>query len=306
MTDLHRIIVEAAESGDRLDHLIAGRIDGLSRSAAQALIHDGYVLINGAPTKPAIRPVTGDEIEVTVLRGPSFAALPEEIPLDIVYQDSDLAVINKPAGLVVHPAPGHSGGTLANALAACFPQARFVGAAERPGIVHRLDKDTSGLLVVALNPDAHASLQRQIAMHAAGRHYTALVRGHLMPDEGIIDAPIGRDPHDRKRMATYGSVPRPARTEYRVTESLRGFDLVEATLQTGRTHQIRVHFAAAGHPVAGDTHYAGPEVHGLTRQFLHAHRLRLRSPSSGEELSFSAPLPDDLSSVLRALRWVGG
>lgn len=301
MTERQALVITEGDAGVRLDAYLAARLPDVSRSLAASLIHSGHVLVNGKAVRPAVRVAAGDEITVTIVRPPSLSAAPEDIPLDIVYQDADLAVINKPAGLVVHPAPGHAGGTLANALAARFPGAGNVGGEERPGIVHRLDRDTSGLMVVALTPQAHASLQRQIASREAGRTYLALVAGHLDPGEGTIEAPIGRDTRDRKRMAVYGAAARPARTAYRVLESMPSFDLVEAKLHTGRTHQIRVHFAALGHPVAGDTTYGGPAVPDLHRQFLHAYRLELESPSSGRPLSFRSPLPPDLQAVLREL-----
>jgi 23S rRNA pseudouridine1911/1915/1917 synthase len=191
---------------------------------------------------------------------------------------------------------------VANALAAAFPQTRSVGNEERPGIVHRLDKGTSGLMVVALSPAAYTSLQSQIAERSAERRYLALARGRLEPQQGVIDAPIGKDPRDPKRMAIGGIAARPARTSYRVLEYLPGFTLLEARLHTGRTHQIRVHLSALGHALAGDPVYGGPPFPGLERQFLHAHRLVLRSPSSGENLEFSSPLPTDLAEVLTALR----
>jgi 23S rRNA pseudouridine1911/1915/1917 synthase len=259
------------------------------------------VAVNGRAARPAYRVAEGDEITVSDVRPSSLSAAPEDIPLSIVYQDADLAVIDKPAGLVVHPAPGHAGGTLANALAARFPATRDVGAEERPGIVHRLDRDTSGLMVVALTPAAHADLQAQIASREASRQYLALVAGHLPRREGTIEAPIGRDVHDRKRMAVHGAAARSARTSYRVLESLPGFDLVEASLHTGRTHQIRVHFSAVGHPLAGDSRYGGPGLPGLCRQFLHAYRLGVRSPSGGQRLTFESLLPADLRAVLEEL-----
>lgn len=296
-----RLTVDASGAGARLDSYLADHLSDVSRSLAVTLIRDGRVAVNGRVERPAYRVSKGDEITVSVVRPPSLSAAPEDIPLSIVYQDADLAVIDKPAGLVVHPAPGHAGGTLANALAARFPGTREVGGEERPGIVHRLDRDTSGLMVVALTPAAHADLQGQISSREASRKYLALVAGHLPRKEGTIEAPIGRDVRDRKRMAVHGAASRPARTSYRVLASLPGFDLVEASLHTGRTHQIRVHLSAIGHSVAGDSTYGGPAVPGLGRQFLHAYRLGLRSPSSGRPLSFESPLPPDLQSVLDTL-----
>lgn len=286
----------------RLDSYLAGCLTDVSRSLAATLIRNGHVAVNGHASRPSFRVSPGDLVTVTVVRPPSLSAEPQDIPIQILYQDADLAVIDKPAGLVVHPAPGHSEGTLANALAARYPGTRDVGARERPGIVHRLDRDTSGLIVVALTPAAHVDLQRQIASREAGRQYLALAGGHLELMEGAIDAPIGRDLRERKRMAAHGAAARAARTSYRVLESLRGFDFVEATLHTGRTHQIRVHFSAAGHPLAGDALYGGQPLPGLNRQFLHAYRLGLRSPSTGRRIDVESPLPSDLRAVLQVLQ----
>lgn len=300
--DTFRFEVSEEETGRRLDVVVAARRSDLSRAAVQTLIEEDRVRVNDASARASYRVRRGDTIKGEIVRTPSISAQPEVIPLEIVYQDQDLVVIDKPPGLVVHPAAGHQSGTLANALTALFPQTGDVGPAERPGIVHRLDKDTSGLMVVALTPVAHADLQRQIAARTAGRQYLALVRGRPLPESGIIDAPIGRDPSDRKRMAVHGVAGRPAATAYRTVERLEGFTLVEATLRTGRTHQIRVHFAATGHPIAGDSTYSGPRLPGLDRQFLHACKLSLRSPSTGRQLEFASELPPDLHSVLDRLR----
>lgn len=290
----------------RVDAAVAERVSDISRSLARTLILEGKVLINGARAKPSHRLSAGDEVDVDVVVPPSLTAVPEAIPLTVVYQDRDLAIVDKPAGLVVHPAAGHERGTLANALTALFPQARSVGAADRPGIVHRLDKDTSGLMVVALTPQAHASLQKQISSRTAERLYLALATGYVHPEQGSIDAPIGRDPRDRKRMAVHGVTARPARTSYRVLEYLPGFTLLEARLHTGRTHQIRVHLAATGHPLAGDRTYHGATLAHLDRQFLHAYQLILESPSTGAQLEFTSPLPEDLDTALRELRATAG
>jgi 23S rRNA pseudouridine1911/1915/1917 synthase len=289
------------QAGMRLDVAVASADPDLSRTLARALIDGGQVRVGGNVCKPAYRLVPGDVVVVTVEPPPSLSAAPEALPLQVVYQDADMAVIDKPAGLVVHPAPGHPGGTLANGLVGMFPQSAGVGGEERPGIVHRLDKDTSGLIAVALSPAGQMSLQAQIADRSAERRYLALVSGTMSPVEGVIEAPIGRDERHRKRMAVHGAAARPARTRYRVVRICSGYTLLEAKLDTGRTHQIRVHLAAIGHPVAGDSVYGGPTVPNLDRQFLHAYRLALRIPSTGERLTFAADLPADLRSVLDQL-----
>lgn len=300
-TDYHFTVLEE-ESGKRLDVVLSARVPHLSRTAAGALARAGEVRVNGKIARASSRVTAGDTVLAAQQVPASLHAAPEPIPLDIVYRDADLAVINKPAGLVVHPAAGHRQGTLANALTFAFPGTTDVGTAERPGIVHRLDRDTSGLIVVALNPQALASLQAQIASREVGRRYLALVVGEPHPVEATIDAPIGRDRNNRQKMATHGLAARPARSTYRFLERLPGFSLLEVKLHTGRTHQIRVHMAALGHPIAGDTVYGGPKIPGLERQFLHAYRLTLRSPSTGREMTFEAKLPPDLQHILTALR----
>jgi 23S rRNA pseudouridine1911/1915/1917 synthase len=286
----------------RLDVVVTSHLPSISRSLVQRLLQQGDVLLNGEASKPSRRVIPGDRIEVRPLFPASLTAQPENIPLNILYRDAELAVLDKPAGMVVHPAAGHTSGTLANALTAAFPQARDVGQRDRPGIVHRLDKDTSGLMVIALTPEAQLSLQKQISSRSAQRLYLALATGRVQPPEATIQAPIGRDASNRKRMALWGVAARPAETSYRVLEHLAGFTLLEATLHTGRTHQIRVHLSGIGHPIAGDPTYHGGQVPGLRRQFLHAHRLRFRSPSSGQELEFTSPLPPDLSQLLERVR----
>jgi 23S rRNA pseudouridine1911/1915/1917 synthase len=299
------LTVPEAEAGERLDALLAARIPDLSRSRAAALIREGHVTVNGEAVKPSYRTLEGDLVQAVVVKQAGLSASPEPIPLTVVYEDADLAVIDKPAGLVVHPAPGHPGGTLANALAARYPSTPSLGAEERPGIVHRLDRDTSGLMVVALSPRGQSSLQEQIASRAASRRYLALVGGRMKPAQGTIDVPIGRDRADRKRMAIHGVAAREARTSYRVVQEFPGFSLLEASLHTGRTHQIRVHLAGVGHAIVGDDTYGGPRFPHLHRQFLHAYRLAFDSPSNGERLEFESALPSDLEGVLGALQATG-
>lgn len=300
MTNGFVYTVEDDESGTRVDVVTADRIPAISRSMVQAMARAGKVRVDGQIVKPSNKVAVGQRVEVDGIM-PALSAAPERISLDIVYQDADLVVVDKPAGMVVHPAPGHGSGTLANALTSLFPQTASVGSIERPGIVHRLDKDTSGLLMVALSPAAHRSLQRQIASRTAKREYIALVAGEVQPQSGTVDAPIGRDPTDRKRMAVFGIRARPATTMYSVRRRFSGFSVLDLQLATGRTHQIRVHLSALGHPIAGDATYGGPTVPGLTRQFLHATRLTLDSPTSGLRLTFTSPLPIDLASALQKL-----
>lgn len=294
-----RLLVES--DGQRLDRYLARRLPDHSRTAVQRLIAEGRVLVNGLPTKAAYRPQVGDIVEIALPTVVEGGPRPEAIPLDIIYEDADLAVVNKPAGMVVHPAPGHPGGTLMNALMARYPELAAEGG-ERPGIVHRLDRDTSGLILVALNRATQWRLQRLFARRAVPKRYLALVEGTLQPLRGLIEAPVGRDPRCRQKMAVVQRGGRPARTAYRVREYLPGYTLVLVRPQTGRTHQIRVHFAAIGHPVAGDLIYGGRPVAGLQRQFLHAWRLTIPIPSTGEWRTFTAPLPADLEEVLRELR----
>lgn len=301
MTEQVSFRVGAENDGVRLDIGVSRSVPNLSRTQARMLVDAGHVRVDGAICKPSHRLAEGETVMVSVERAPALSAEAEDIPLEVVYRDADMAVIDKPAGMVVHPAPGHPGGTLANALVSLFPQSKDVGGGERPGIVHRLDKDTSGLMAVALSPAGQMSLQAQIGDRSAERRYLALVAGHVASKEGIIDAPIGRDAQHRKRMAVHGLAAREARTRYRVLATAPNFTLVEAKLDTGRTHQIRVHFAALGHPVVGDLVYGGTPYWGLERHFLHAYRLALHAPSNGERLSFSSALPDDLTAVLNDL-----
>jgi 23S rRNA pseudouridine1911/1915/1917 synthase len=304
------ISLTAAQGGDRLDRYLAQALPDLSRSQLQRLIDDGFVAVNHVPVdKASARLATGDEIVVRVPPPAPARAAPEDIPLDIVYEDDDLIVVDKPAGMVVHPAAGHPGGTLVNAVLAHAPDLEGVGDEQRPGIVHRLDKDTSGLIVVAKNDRAHRHLQAQFKERLAQKLYLALVVGHPPTPVGRIEAPIGRDPKNRQRMAVlYEGDPtaREAITNYQLLESFKTFSLLQAEPKTGRTHQIRVHFVFLGCPLAGDTLYAsrrsaGIKLPGLSRHFLHATRLTLQLPS-GETRTFESPLPPDLAAVLAELR----
>jgi 23S rRNA pseudouridine1911/1915/1917 synthase len=297
------------ESGPRLDKFLARSVAGLSRSAAQRLIEAGQVAVNGEPAKASYKVRAGDRVVYQQPAEEPPALQPELIPLDIVYEDQWLLVVDKPAGMVVHPAPGHPGGTLVNALLALYPDLP-TSDDERPGIVHRLDRDTSGLIVVARTNKIRRALQRQFKERTVHKAYLALLDGHLQPAWGRIEAAIGRDPRHRQRMAV---VPggREAVTEYHVLEYFDhqmgpvagSYTLAEVQPQTGRTHQIRVHLASIGYPVVGDPVYGRRRTSlPLHRQFLHARLLRLIHPATGHRLEVEAPLPADLSAVLELLK----
>jgi 23S rRNA pseudouridine1911/1915/1917 synthase len=309
-------LVAGDEAGERLDTWLAARLD-VSRSRAAQLIEEGRVTLNGAVPRKRNRPLPGDRVEVRIPPPEPSPLTPEAIPLSIVHQDEDLLVIDKPPGLVVHPAPGNPTGTLVNALLHAVGDLSGIGGVLRPGIVHRLDKDTSGLMVVAKHDEAHRVLSAELKARRIRRAYLAAAWGHLPHDEVPVDAPIGRHPTERKRMAV---VPdgRPARTRFFRLERWRAADLVRAELETGRTHQIRVHLLHLGHPVVGDRTYApdrhrgfgGPErawAAGLAkrvpRQFLHAAELRFTHPRTGAAMRFESPLPPDLAA---AAEWVRG
>jgi len=309
------ITLEAEGAGERLDVFVARRCPGLSRSLVQRLIREGCVTVGDPPTagRAGQRLQRGDRVLVRMPPERPEPLRPEPIPLTILYEDADLLVIDKPAGLTVHPAAGLPAGqagvrrgTLAAALLAYRPELAGVGGPERPGIVHRLDRDTSGLLVVAKNEAARAALTRQWKERQVEKGYLALVHGRLEPPQGVIDAPIGRDTRHRQRMAVVEGG-RAARTAYRVQRYLRAgpggqdsYSLVEVTPSTGRTHQIRVHFAALGYPLVGDRVYGRPSAL-LRRQFLHADRLAFRHPVDGRPLEFESSLPEDLRQALERL-----
>jgi len=293
-----RLELTASSPGERVDKYIAEQCQ-ISRSYAQKLIDKGQVAVNNRAAKASQKLNEGDVVAVTLPTPSPISLATEDIPLKTVYEDNDVIVIDKPAGLMVHPAAGQHTGTLVNAILAHCPDLGEINGSIRPGIVHRLDKDTSGLIMVAKNDAAQKSLSRQIKQRSIKKGYLALVLGHLIPERGAIDAPIGRHPKDRKKMAVV-SGGREARTEYRVLKYLDGYTLVEAKPETGRTHQIRVHFAAIGHPIFAD-HVYGKRSARLGRQFLHAHRLGFRLPSSGELVEFESELPQDLEEVLEQL-----
>jgi len=296
----HDFQVTDAES--RLDHYLAGLDTGLTRSQLQRLITEGEVLVNGSPAKPSQKVRVGDQVILSVPPPRPTSLLAQDIPVNVVYQDQELVVIDKPPGLAVHPGPGHPDSTLVNALLAMCPDIEGIGGEIRPGIVHRLDKDTSGLMMVAKTHQAHTNLSAQIKDRQVTKGYLALVEGIPNPSQGKVDAPVGRHPRRRTHMAVVVGG-REARTGYKVRENFKEHSLLELYLETGRTHQIRVHMAYIGHPLVGDTTYghASPLV---DRHFLHAFHLGFKHPVSGEPLEFQIGLPADLTPALEALRGV--
>lgn len=300
------MILTADRSGERADAALARLSGTLTRSAAQRLLEAGQVTSRGRILKKNDRLEAGEPLEVEIPAPQPLALTAEDIPLDIVYEDGDLIVLNKPKGLVVHPAAGHWSGTLVNALLHhCRDSLSGINGALRPGIVHRIDKDTSGLLVVAKNDFAHQSLAAQLQDHSLARVYVCLVTGGMRADSGTVDAPIGRHPTDRKRMAVVADG-RPAVTHWQVLERFSGYTLLECRLETGRTHQIRVHMAHIGHPIVGDMVYGRkkPEL-GQDTQCLHARAITFRHPRSGETVTLTCPLPPYLEALLRRLRAKG-
>ena len=289
-------------AGERLDACLARMADGVTRSAAARAIAEGRVLVNGRAAGKSLKLSGGEQIEFTPEEPAPISAAPQDIPLDVVYEDGDVIVVNKPSGLVVHPAPGHPDGTLVNALLHhCGSSLSGVGGALRPGIVHRIDRDTSGLIIAAKNDMAHQSLAAQLADHTLARTYECIVTGNLREDSGTVDAPIARDSRDRKRMAVV-SGGRRAVTHWEVIARYPGYTHIRCQLETGRTHQIRVHMAYLGHPILGDTVYGAKKpVPGLTGQCLHAVALRFLHPRTGEEVSLSCPLPEEFTAMLRRI-----
>ena len=304
--------VSPADAGERLDALLAARVDGWSRARLQRLIEDGDVLVNGSTVKPSFKLHDGDKIEVELTSAPTAAFAPEDIPIEIVYEDEELAVVNKAAGMVVHPAAGIESGTLANALAFHFQKLSKTGATARPGIVHRLDKGTSGLMVVAKTESAHEDLAGQFRAREVFKSYIALVHGQVEREIGEIDQPIARDPRNRTRMAVVRSG-RVALSLYKVRRRFDRFTLLDVELKTGRTHQIRVHLGWLKHPVVGDEVYGGgrdktvanPRVRSaiekLGRQFLHAQHLGFRHPRTQEALRFTAAPATELQALLEVI-----
>ena len=293
----YHLLVSAA--GVRLDRFVAGQCPELTRTHAQRLIAEGFITVNGREARPSLKLDSGDRVDIVIPPAPPGSLEAEPIPLHIVYEDEDLVVVDKPPGLTVHPAPGHPAHTLVNALLARVPGLGQMGDSLRPGIVHRLDRDTSGLMLVAKNKPAQMNLIEQFKARSVVKAYLVLVKGKLTPEKGIIDAAIGRDVRNRKRMAV-ASKGRPARTQYQVIRYIRDYTLLEITPETGRTHQIRVHLAAIGYPVIGDAVYGVRSPH-LSRQFLHACRLGFKLPSGGEYVEFRSELPEDLEKALKEI-----
>ena len=317
------IRVRPSDEGKRLDVLLASRLSDCTRTFAAGLIADEYVRVDGSHKKPGYRVKSGENI-IGIIPAPVQTEFkPEPIPIHILYEDDHIVVVNKQPGLVVHPAPGHFSGTLVNGLLYHCPNLGGIGGELRPGIVHRLDKDTSGTLVVAKNDAAHTHLSRQFKSRKVKKDYLALVHGHMKSPAGRIKLPIGRHPVDRKRMSTVSPRGRTAETEWKTREEFEGFALLEVHLKTGRTHQIRVHCSALHHPVVGDKVY-GPRkpektiaanrrqpekllriLKSVKRQMLHAWRLGFRHPHSGEAVSFESSLPEDMDSIIQKIRQIG-
>ena len=299
------ILLRASEESknQRLDAFLASSLDGLTRSQATRLIESGEVAVNGRAVSKSYKLAGDEDIAVTLPEPEPVEAVPQDIPLDVVYEDADVIVVNKPSGMVVHPAPGHPDGTLVNALLYhCAGTLSGIGGALRPGIVHRIDRDTSGLIIAAKNDAAHQYLSAQLADHTLARTYECIVVGALREDRGTVDAPIARHPTDRKRMAVVAGG-REAVTHWEVIARYPGYTHVRCRLETGRTHQIRVHMAYIGHPILGDTVYgAKKEIPGLTGQCLHAVGLRFLHPRTHEVVELSCPLPDEFTRMLQKIR----
>ena len=297
------IVIIAQESADRIDALLAQNVPGLTRSAAQRLLDAGAVSVDGRAVKKNHKCSAGERIELSLPETQETELRPQDIPLDIVSEDEDVVVVNKPRGMVVHPAPGHPDATLVNALMYhCGDSLSGVGGEKRPGIVHRIDKDTSGLLIAAKNDNAHLNLSAQLSDRSLSRVYEAVVRGNFREDCGTVDAPIGRHPTDRKKMAVTDKNSRAAVTHWEVIARYRGYTHIRCRLETGRTHQIRVHMAHIGHPLLGDQVYGAPGPDkGLEGQCLHARELKFIHPRTGEPVHIQTELPPYFLDVLKKL-----
>jgi 23S rRNA pseudouridine1911/1915/1917 synthase len=312
-----KISVTPDIAGERLDSLVAKSVSGCSRSLACQLIKEGKIALKGGLRKPGYKVKSGETIIGVIPKPETITCRPEEIALSVLYEDRDMIVVNKSAGMVVHPAPGNSTGTLANAVLARCPDIEGIGGELRPGIVHRLDKDTSGVIVVAKNDSAHQSIANQFQTRKIEKRYLAIVHGLVETDRVVIREPIGRHPTERKKMSTRSRHPRNAETRWRIRKVFPKTTLLELELLTGRTHQIRVHLAAKGHPIVGDALYTGRGIvkrlarqntpvdrllTGVCRQMLHAWKLALDHPTTGGRMHFTAPLPEDLKMLLHSLR----
>lgn len=300
----YKFIIESESAGQRIDKFLSDNIEGKSRSFIASIVENGEVTVNSRIPSKSYKLSLGDEITVNIADAVELEALPEDIPLDIVYEDEDLIVVNKPKDMVVHPAAGNFNGTLVNALLHhCKGQLSGINGVLRPGIVHRIDKNTSGLLVVAKSDRAHISLSEQIKDHSMTREYRAVIYGHLREQEGSVDAPIGRSSVDRKRMCVTDKNSKSAVTHYKVLEEYKDFSYISCVLETGRTHQIRVHMAYIGHPLAGDDVY-GPKkvITELGGQCLHAIKLGFKHPVTGEYMEFTSELPVYFEKYLNKIR----
>ncbi|WP_136606481.1 RluA family pseudouridine synthase [Paenibacillus dokdonensis] len=302
-TEIREWVIDQAYARDRIDKYITESWeDEISRSQVQLWITSGHVKVNGHSVKSNYKLAEGDHLEVTVPEPSVVEIVPEDIKLDVAYEDSDVIVVNKPRGIVVHPAPGHSSGTLVNALMYHCKDLSGINGELRPGIVHRIDKDTSGLMMAAKNDKAHASLAAQLKEHTVTRRYVALVHGNVSHDQGTVDAPIGRDPQDRKMFTVSERNSKHAVTHFAVLERFGEYTLLELQLETGRTHQIRVHMKFIGHPLVGDPVYGRSKGIKMNGQALHAKTLGFVHPSSGEYMEFMAPVPSDIEELLVNLR----
>lgn len=301
MEELH---LTAVQSGERIDRFLSGDLEGLSRSYIQKLLKEGGITVNGKAVKANYKLNAGDEILVQIPDPEPMDILPEDIPLDILYEDEDILIVNKPKGMVVHPSPGHYSHTLVNAvLFHCGGRLSGINGVLRPGIVHRIDMDTTGSLLICKNDRAHQILADDLKEHNITRRYHAVVHGNLKEDTGTVNAPIGRHPVDRKKMSTKAPNGRHAVTHYRVLERFGNYTYIECELETGRTHQIRVHMASIGHPILGDAVYGPAKCpFKLEGQTLHAKILGIKHPSTGQYMEFDAPLPEYFETLLKRLR----
>ena len=298
------INLTARDSGERIDRFLSKDLENLSRSYLQKLLKDGDIRVNGKPVKANYKVTEGDEIQVCIPEPENPDILPEDIPLDILYEDDDILVVNKPKGMVVHPAPGHYSHTLVNAVMYhCKGRLSGINGVLRPGIVHRIDMDTTGSLLICKNDHAHQILAEELKEHSITRRYHAIVHGNIKEDTGTVNAPIGRHPVDRKKMSTKAPNGRHAVTHYKVLERFGDYTYIECELETGRTHQICVHMSSIGHPILGDPVYGPAKCpYKLQGQTLHAKILGITHPATGEYMEFDAPLPGYFSDLLQRLR----